>query len=138
MPHVFRREMPMRMRVFNSVQPNIFNDFQPAAFEQVSAQLSIDMGTAIATLIQISDQDSFGLHLNPADIWFDYNSNGTRDANEGVFNHAGTGPLRETDFAIEVRFDSSDKYWLLSRAHLFAGAGALVQALHPTGAITEV
>lgn len=92
-----------------------------AAMAQTRAALPTEVGDA-------------GLVLRFEDLWFDVNSNGRRDPDEGLPELAGlptppTGPP-------EVRFDAADAHWLRAYTHLIEGMSLLILAFDPQPALS--
>jgi hypothetical protein len=114
---------------------------RPELVTELFVQAAADMRLARAPLASIGDRDAVALVIDPADLWFDINANGTRQAAESAiaFLSLGPPPGGGADAALgEIRFDTADTAWLLAYTHLIAGAAGVVQAWDPTDAIAEV
>ncbi|VAW05830.1 hypothetical protein MNBD_ALPHA07-741 [hydrothermal vent metagenome] len=108
-----------------------------------------DMGTARTTLEQAETAGIAPFDLGLQDIWFDINSNGTRDAAESAF--ATLGPiilgrraardLTSSDAAsqpLNIRFDEADHAWLLAYTHMLSGFGNLYLAFDPEPVLRDL
>ena len=115
--------------------------FRPAVIAETFTAALDDLDGSLAALDTITDADSVGVTINTADLWFDINANGTREAGEGLFEVAAGQLNRDLDGTLAppvVRFDTSDAAWLSAYAHLLSGVSETILALDPTSAITRV
>lgn len=115
--------------------------FYPEVIEEVFTAALSDLEAALTELDQIGDADEVGVVIDTADLWFDVNMNGTRDAGESLFEVAGGDldrGLAEGFVPPVVRFDTSDAAWLSAYAHLLSGASETILSLGPTEAIERV
>jgi len=78
----------LRLEVAENPNPE---PFDPEVIERIFARVLLRMGEAEEALGRIGDADEVALRLNFADLWFDINMNGARDAGEGVMELAA-GP----------------------------------------------
>ncbi|MFB9952437.1 hypothetical protein ACFFP0_26640 [Rhizobium puerariae] len=123
--------------------------FDAAIVSQIFRQAVTGAGAAETYLSQIPDDSNFKLEVDTADLWFDINANGKRDAGESfaeVMGLASPADIQqpanpgETPSipSIVIRFDLADAHWLRAYAHLIAGIGETVLAYDPTDAIRNV
>lgn len=115
--------------------------FKPEVIADTFSNALKDLESSLAALDTITDSDSVAVTINTADLWFDINANGIRDAGEGMLETAATQMNRGLDGAGAppvVRFDTSDAAWLSAYAHLLSGVSEAVLALDPTSAIQRV
>ncbi|MEJ8561524.1 hypothetical protein QTO30_10070 [Yoonia sp. GPGPB17] len=115
--------------------------FKPEAIADTFATALDDLAGSLAALDTITDADDVGVTINTADLWFDINANGTREAGEGMLEVAASQLNRGLDGTATppiVRFDTSDAAWLSAYAHLLSGVSETVLALDPTTAIQRV
>ena len=105
-----------------------------------------DMDFAREALFGIGEGDDVGLVVDLAGVWFDINSNDTRDAGESLFEigvdvlgvglgsqDSGTLPQ-----SLKIRFDTADAAWLRAYTHVLSGVSDLVIAFDPTEMIAKV
>lgn len=110
-------------------------------FRDAEAQLTV----AQASLAAAPSDGDYGLTLSLGDLWFDVNSNATRDPGEALLDIAGPALLgwqwAERDPAAPapvIRFDAADAAWLSAYAHLLTGISQMVLAYDPTEPISRV
>ena len=116
--------------------------FQGALVSQLFAGLDTDMQAARTALAILPEGEDFGLDLSFADLWFDVNANGSRDANEEALLLVGPqlmgGQWQEPDPAappLVVRFDAADAAWLTAYTHLMSGISNVILAHDPAASI---
>ena len=117
--------------------------FTPDVIASMFEEISAELGEALVPLDTITDSDQVGLTINTADIWFDINSNQSRDMGEGMTELVGWVLTPEWGDApqmqdIAIRFDTADAAWLSAYAHLLSGISETLLAVDPTEAITRV
>jgi hypothetical protein len=119
--------------------------FQGALIGQLFTDLDADMQAARAVLATLPEGEDFGLEISFADIWFDVNANGTRDANEEALLLLGPQLLgwrwQDPDPAappLTVRFDAADAAWLSAYTHVMSGIANAILAYDPTASIDRV
>jgi len=115
--------------------------FQPEVIANTFAAALDDLEGSLAALDTVTDADDVGVTINTADLWFDINANGTREAGEGMLEVAASQLNRRLDETLTppvVRFDTSDAAWLSAYAHLLSGVSETILALDPTSAIQRV
>jgi hypothetical protein len=100
------------------------------------------MEAARAALTGLADRP-FALEIRLADLWFDINTNGTRDEGEDIAAVAGLtlggGRMIGTPVADPViRFDSADAAWLSAYTHFLSGFVSTALAYDPEPAIQRV
>lgn len=90
--------------------------------------LATDTSTAMQkTREGMPDEGALVLDLN--DLWFDMNSNGTRDYGEELL--AVMGMRRGEDAPSTIRFDTADLHWLRAYSHLIEGMAQAALAFNP-------
>jgi hypothetical protein len=104
--------------------------------------LETDMDGARAALGQLGTAD-FALEIAMADLWFDINMNGARDAGESVGDVAGLTLGGGRIVAVEVidpaiRFDSADAAWLAAYTHFLSAFTEIALAYDPAPAVDRV
>ena len=123
------------------IQENLAPEpFTGAIIETMFAQVSTDMGGAITAFSTISDDADVGVTINTADIWFDINMSGNREAGEGLIDVTGmalNGGFEPASKPV-IRFDTADAAWLSAYAHLLAGISDTVLAFGPAETIDKV
>ena len=127
----------LRLPIPENLSPEPFNG---AIIEDMFAQISTDMTGAITALATITDDADVGLTINTADIWFDINMSGSREAGEGLIEVTGmalNGGFEPASKPV-IRFDTADAAWLSAYAHLLAGISDTVLAFGPAEAIDKV
>jgi len=119
--------------------------FHGALVSQLFAGLDTDMQAARTALATLPEGEDFGLDLSFADLWFDVNANGSRDANEEALLLVGPqlmgGQWQEPDPAappLVVRFDAADAAWLTAYTHLMSGISNVILAHDPAASIDRV
>ena len=108
--------------------------FQPDVIAGTFAAALDDLEGSLSALDTITDADNVGVTINTADLWFDINANGTREAGEGMLEVAASQLNRRLDGTLTppvVRFDTSDAAWLSAYAHLLSGLSETILALDP-------
>jgi hypothetical protein len=116
--------------------------FQAADFTALIRNLDADMDASRAALTQLGDKP-FALPIRIADLWFDINANGTRDAGEDLAEVAGMalGGRRGMGVAVEdpvITFDTADAAWLSAYTHFLSGFASTALAYDPEPAIQRV
>ena len=115
--------------------------FRPTLIAETFEAALNDLDASLTALDTISDDDPVGVTINTADLWFDINANGIRDAGEGMLDNAASQLNRGlgAEFTPPViRFDTSDAAWLSAYAHLLSGVSETILAVDPTSAIQRV
>ena len=105
--------------------------FDPAAIATLFKNVSTGMDSARAPLTDIAPNADFGVEIAFKDIWFDINSNTTRDAGEDMLNVMGPMIMGwqwdardPATPAPVIRFDAADAAWLSAYTHLLGGLEA--------------
>ena len=116
--------------------------FQAADFTAIIRNLDADMDAARAALAQLGDKP-FALEVRMADLWFDIDANGTRDAGESLSEVTGMalGGGRMFGVAVEdpvITFDTADAAWLSAYTHFLSGFASTALAYDPEPAIQRV
>jgi hypothetical protein len=116
--------------------------FAASDFTALITGLDADMEAARAALTQLGDKP-FALEIRLADLWFDINANGARDAGEDMASVAGLtlGGGRILAVRVEdpvIRFDTADAAWLSAYTHFLSGFAATALAYDPEPAIQRV
>lgn len=116
--------------------------FQGALVSQLFADLDADMQAARTALATLPRGEDFGLDLSFADLWFDVNANGTREAEETALTLVGRQLMgwqwQDPDPAappLVVRFDAADAAWLTAYTHLMSGIANTILAYDPADSI---
>lgn len=128
----------LRLAIASNPDPE---GFYPEAIEEIFTTALTDLQGALTQLDQIGDTDEVGVVIDTADLWFDINMNGSRDAGESLFDVAGADLNRALASGFTppvVRFDTSDAAWLSAYAHLVSGVSEAILAVDPTEAIERV
>lgn len=104
--------------------------------------LNTDMERARAALDSLGSRD-FVLEIAIGDLWFDINSNGTRDEGESVADVAGltlgARAISGVDvIAPTIRFDTADGAWLRAYTHFLSGFAELALAYDPAPAVDRI
>ena len=132
----------LRLPIPENPSPVAFN---PAAIATLFKNVSTGMDSARAPLADISPPADFGVEIAFKDIWFDINSNSTRDQGEDLLT--ALGPMimgwqwdgrDPTTPAPVIRFDGADAAWLSAYTHLLGGLSDVILAYDPTAPITRV
>ena len=119
--------------------------FDPAAIATLFKNVSSGMEGARAPLAEISPNANFGVEIAFKDIWFDINSNQTRDTGEDLLT--ALGPMimgwawdarDPATPAPVIRFDGADAAWLSAYTHLLGGLSDMILAYDPTAPITRI
>lgn len=123
---------------------------QPDTLTKMMLTALTDLQNARAVLKDAADAGRvMPFDLTVQDVWFDVNSNGSREANEGVVDALGplllgrramqqveaTGAL---EGPITVRFDEADHAWLTAYTHMLSGMGNLFVAFDPAPIIENL
>lgn len=115
--------------------------FAPAQIAGVFQSALVTLAESLAALDTITADADVAVTIDTADLWFDINANGTRDAGEDLAFVAG-GQLNQGLDGIPalpvVRFDTSDAAWLSAYAHMLSGISEAILAVDTTTAITRV
>ncbi|KAF0116262.1 MAG: Uncharacterized protein FD150_432 [Rhodobacteraceae bacterium] len=116
--------------------------FQAADFTALIRNLEVDMDASRAALTQLGEKP-FALPIRMADLWFDINANGTRDAGEALADVTGMalGGGRMFGVAVEdpvITFDTADAAWLAAYTHFLSGFASTALAYDPEPAIQRV
>ena len=116
--------------------------FRGALVSQLFADLDADMQAARTALAILPEGEDFGLEISLADLWFDVNANGTREAEETALNLVGRQVMgwqwQDPDPAappLVVRFDAADAAWLAAYTHLMSGIANAILAYDPAASI---
>jgi hypothetical protein len=127
----------LRLPIPENPAPEPFNG---AVIETMFAQISTDMTGAIFALAMVDDTSDVKVVINTADVWFDINNSGRREAGEGLIEVTGMALNNgfALDFAPVIRFDTADAAWLSAYAHLLAGVSETVLAFGPAEAIDKI
>ncbi|MCB6178522.1 hypothetical protein LHP98_10300 [Rhodobacter sp. Har01] len=119
--------------------------FQGALLSQLFADVDAKMQAARQDLAALPQGQDFALEVAFADLWFDVNANGARDAGEDAGAILGPQLMgwqwAERDPALPlpvIRFDTADAAWLAAYAHLLSGISNVVLAYDPAEAIDRV
>ena len=119
--------------------------FDPAAIATLFKNVSTGMDAARAPLAEIKPDADFGVEIAFKDIWFDINSNSTRDDGEDLLNVMGPMIMGwqwdQRDPATPapvIRFDAADAAWLSAYTHLLGGLSDMILAYDPTAPITRI
>jgi hypothetical protein len=115
--------------------------FQPEIVAEVFLAVLPALETSRAALDSITDDDAVAVTINTSDLWFDVNTNGTRDKGESFLTLAApqlAGGIGDIPKGPVIRFDTADAAWLSAYAHLLSGISETVLALDPTSAIKRV
>ncbi len=116
--------------------------FQAADFTALITGLDADMKAARQALTQLGDKP-FALPIRMSDLWFDINTNGTRDEGEGIAQVTGMalGGGRGMGMAVEdpvITFDTADAAWLSAYTHFLSGFASTALAYDPEPAIQRI
>jgi hypothetical protein len=137
-------DLPL-MRLPIPPNPNA-EPFRASAVQEFSAGLIAEMDAAQVALAQIPDTSAVKLQVQFADLWFDLNANGNRDAEADVaipdfawqMIRGGFDPVDEQGTLPVVKFDVADRSWLVAYTHFLSAFGEVILAYDPTTAIEEV
>lgn len=116
--------------------------FQAADFTALIRNLDADMDASREALTKLGDKP-FALEVRVADLWFDINANGTREAGESLAEVTGMalGGGRGMGVAVEdpvITFDTADAAWLSAYTHFLSGFASTALAYDPEPAIQRV
>jgi hypothetical protein len=116
--------------------------FVPADFTTLVTDLDARMEAARTALDLLGDRP-FALEVRMADLWFDINASGQRDAGEDFAAVAGLtlGGGRMLMVPVEdpvVKFDTADAAWLAAYTHFLSGFVKVALAYDPEPAIQRV
>ena len=119
--------------------------FDPAAIATLFKNVTTGMDAARAPLAEISPNADFGVEIAFKDIWFDINSNKTRDEGEDLLTALGPMIMGWAWDARDpatpapiIRFDGADAAWLSAYTHLLGGLSDMILAYDPTAPITRI
>jgi hypothetical protein len=119
--------------------------FRGALVTRLFTELDADMTAARAALATLPEGEEFGLEISFADLWFDVNANGARDANEEALLLLGPQLLgwqwQDPDPAappLVVRFDAADAAWLSAYTRVLSGLANTILAYDPAASIDRV
>ena len=119
--------------------------FDPGAGAVIFTAADTRLEAARAALEPIAATSDFGLEVNLGDLWFDINSNTTRDPGEDLLDIAGPALMgwrweeRPADTpAPVIRFDAADAAWLTAYAHALQAVSQMVLAYDPTEPLTRI
>ncbi|TNC51871.1 hypothetical protein FHG66_03405 [Rubellimicrobium rubrum] len=129
----------LRLPIEENPQPE---PFEPAMIEALFRDIGLDMAGALDALSGIGDSDAVAVEIRTEDLWFDIDSDGTRQPGEGVLEITGWTLSAGNDLAglpsTTIRFDAADSAWLSAYAHLLSAMSEAVLALGPTDGIARV
>lgn len=121
------------------------NPLDPALVTSLFTDIAAGMDAARAPLAAIPAGADFGVEIAIADVWFDINANGARDAGEDMATTLGPilmgwqWDARDPAAPLPViRFDAADAAWLSAYTHLLGGISETVVAYSPTDAIRRM
>ena len=119
--------------------------FDPASIATLFTDPGIQLAKAKATLAKIPQASAFGQEIALGDLWFDINSNGTKNKGEALSDIIGTevlGGQDESGTAPQplptVRFDVADAAWLSAYSDLLSAFCDMVLAYNPTEPLTRI
>ena len=119
--------------------------FAGALVTQLFADLDTGMEAARKDLAALPEGTDFALEIAFADLWFDVNANGTRDAGEDAGAILGPQLMgrdwQNRDPALPlpvIRFDTADAAWLMAYTHLLSGLSNVILAYDPAASIDRV
>ena len=119
--------------------------FDPGAVAAIFTAADARLEAARAALDPIAATSAFGLEVNLGDLWFDINSNTTRDPGEDLLDIAGPALMgwrweeRPADTpAPVIRFDAADAAWLTAYSHALQAVSQMVLAYDPTEPLTRI
>lgn len=126
----------LRMPLQDNPKPAAFD---PSAVVNVFVHAGDRLATAKATLASLPDSAEFGLEIALDDLWFDVNTNGTRDGGEGIADILGAAVFgSQTTTLPTIRFDTADAAWLSAYADLLMAICDMVRAYDPTEPLTRI
>ena len=113
--------------------------FRPDIIADIFATAITDLSGAITALSTIPDTANVSVKINPIDIWFDINGNGTHDDGEGFYDIVAPQLDLPADARnLLIQFDTADAAWLSAYAHILSGISETILSVDPTAAITRV
>ena len=119
--------------------------FDPAAIATLFKNVSTGMDAAREALSEIAPTAECGVEIAFKDIWFDINSNTTRDTGEDLLNVMGPMIMGfqwdardPATPAPVIRFDVADAAWLSAYTHLLGGLSDMILAYDPTAPVTRI
>jgi hypothetical protein len=119
--------------------------FQGGLITQLFTDIDADMTAARAALATLPAGEEFGMELTFADLWFDVNLNGAREAEEDALAILGPQLLgwqwQDPDPAappLTIRFDAADAAWLTAYTHVMSGVANTILAYDPAASIDRV
>lgn len=116
--------------------------FDPASVVGIFIHTGDKLAEAKATLASLPETADFGVEIALSDLWFDVNTNSTRDPGEGLAEIVGTTALGASPDATTalptVRFDGADAAWLSAYADLLGALCDMVRAYDPTEPLTRI
>ena len=101
-----------------------------------------DMQAARDALALLGPRD-FALEIRVADLWFDIDADGTRDAGEALADVAGLALGGRRALGVEVidpviRFDTADAAWLSAYTHFLSAFAEVALAYDPGPAVDRI
>ena len=132
-------ELPLVPGGSMNFPPNPDAKFDPAFIEIALTGALEHLANAEASLKRASGKD-FAINVNVGELWFDINSNGTRDKGEDVLSALAQMPqFKDANMqGLDVRFDTADADWLAAYVHMLSGTAELILSVDPTPAIKTV
>ncbi len=132
-------ELPiMRLPIPANPSPRAFSG---ADLEAMLTGLDADMDAARVALATLGDQP-FALEISVADLWFDINGNGGRDAGEDLSAVAGLAlggrGLGPDVIAPTIRFDMADAAWLSAYTHFLSAFAKVALAYDPAPSVDRI
>jgi hypothetical protein len=119
--------------------------FSGALITQLFTDIDADMTAARTALASLPQGEEFGMELTFADLWFDVNLNGAREAEEDALTILGPQLLgwqwQDRDPAappLTIRFDAADAAWLTAYTHVLSGVANTVLTYDPAASIDRV
>ena len=119
--------------------------FSPATIATLFSTVSTGMDSVRAPLAEIAPNADFGVEIALKDIWFDINSNTTRDQGETLLEVMGPMIMGWAWDARDpatpapvIRFDAADAAWLSAYSHLLGGLSDMILAYDPTSPIARI
>ncbi|MEO8530831.1 MAG: hypothetical protein ABI459_06390, partial [Deltaproteobacteria bacterium] len=120
--------------------------FRADAVGDFAGGLIDEMQASRAAIIDLGEDSPVKLNVQVADIWFDLNADGKRDAEHDVslvdfsfrMVRGGFAPEDEVGTLPNVTFDIADRSWLIAYTHLLESFGDIVLAYDPTQAIEVI
>jgi hypothetical protein len=120
--------------------------FRAVAVQEFANGLIEEMAAANQALSLVPDTSTAKLEVQIADLWFDLNADGKRDAEADVaipdfawqMIRGGFDPIDQTGTLPVVKFDVADRSWLIAYTHFLSAFGEAILTYDPTTAIEEV